>query len=62
MALLRADDRAVMFQDQSKRTFNSMLAYDCHLTYAEMIFFYVCCYCNFLFRDEPVARPHEETD
>lgn len=29
MALLRADDRAVMFQDQSKRTFNSMLAYDC---------------------------------
>ena len=28
----------------------------------EMIFFYVCFYCNPLFRDEPLAKPHEETD
>ena len=41
---------AVLFQDQTKRTFN------------KMILFYVCCYCNFLFQDEPVKRPHEETD
>lgn len=47
-----------MFQDQSKRTFNSMYR---QLT-PEMIFFYVCCYCNHLFRDEPLAKPHEETD
>lgn len=47
-----------MFQDQSKRTFNSRYS---NLT-PEMIFFYVCCYCNHLFRDEPLAKPHEETD
>ncbi|KOS16192.1 dna-directed rna polymerase ii kda polypeptide [Malassezia pachydermatis] len=41
---------AVMFQDQSKRDLN------------KMIFFYVCCYCNHLFRDDPLERPPEETE
>ncbi|AXA49500.1 DNA-directed RNA polymerase II subunit RPB9 [Malassezia restricta] len=41
---------AVMFQDQSKRTFN------------KMIFFYVCCYCNHLFHDEPLAKPDDDNE
>ncbi|EDP43809.1 hypothetical protein MGL_2022 [Malassezia globosa CBS 7966] len=44
------NSESVMFQDQSKRTYN------------KMIFFYVCCYCNHLFRDKPLAKPDEDVD
>ncbi|WFD29144.1 DNA-directed RNA polymerase II core subunit rpb9 [Malassezia sp. CBS 17886] len=43
-------NEAVMFQDQSKRTYN------------KMIFFYVCCSCNHLFLDDPVRQPHEDAE
>ena len=29
---------------------------------SEMIFFYVCCYCNHLFRDEPLAKPDDDNE
>ncbi|PKI85776.1 Rpb9p [Malassezia vespertilionis] len=41
------NSESVVFQDQSKRDLN------------KMIFFYVCCYCNFLFQDEPQDQPLE---
>ncbi|PWN49781.1 putative DNA-directed RNA polymerase II 14.5 kDa polypeptide, partial [Violaceomyces palustris] len=43
-----AHSEAVVFQDQSKRILN------------KMILFYVCCRCNYLFRDPPRPAPAEK--